>query len=67
MHSRSRRAPFEIHDDSETLKRMNMQICAPDDLPHLVPEGLAPLARELLAAPDAALSPGPHLANGSRK
>jgi transcription factor Dp-1 len=33
-------APFEIHDDSETLKRMNMQRCPPERIGALVPPGL---------------------------
>jgi len=34
-------APFEIHDDNETLKRMRMQYCAQaSDIRGMVPEGL---------------------------
>ena len=43
-------APFEIHDDSETLKRMNMQRCRPESVGQLVPPGLAQFAREMVAA-----------------
>jgi len=45
-------APFEIHDDSETLKRMNMQRCDPTTVAALVPEGMGPFAAEMLAAID---------------
>ena len=53
-------APFEIHDDSETLKRMNMQRCPPERIGALVPPGLvrrAPLPHTARAYPSAALSP----------
>ena len=33
-------APFEIHDDSETLKRMDMQRCRPEQIATLLPDGL---------------------------
>ena len=39
-------APFEIHDDSETLKRMHMQRCASDQLAALVPPNLVQFARD---------------------
>ena len=51
-------APFEIHDDSETLKRMNMQRCDPERVGSLVPEGLARFASEMVS-PQQAISPGP--------
>jgi len=58
-------APFEIHDDSETLKRMNMQRCAADRVASLVPEGLADFAKEVLAGEAA---PPPVInGNGKRK
>lgn len=50
-------APFEIHDDSETLKRMRMQRCTPETLNALVPQGLAPFAAECLAPPPEAAPP----------
>ncbi len=38
-------APFEIHDDNEVLKRMQMQFCpALSDLGTMVPESLVPFA-----------------------
>lgn len=38
-------APFEIHDDNEILKRMDMQYCpALSDLDTMVPESLVPFA-----------------------
>ena len=61
-------APFEIHDDSETLKRMQMQHCAPDRIASLVPEGLAPFAMEVLAGAGDMMSHGMSLnGNGKRK
>ena len=42
-------APFEIHDDSETLKRMNMQRCTHEQLGALVPEAIVPFAADVLA------------------
>ena len=39
-------APFEIHDDSETLKRMHMQRCPSDQLGALVPPNLVQFARD---------------------
>jgi hypothetical protein len=60
-------APFEIHDDSETLKRMHMQRCAPDRVDALVPSGLAQFAREMLVADAAAAPPSaPTRGNGRR-
>ena len=41
-------APFEIHDDSETLKRMHMQRCASDQLAALVPP-FGPIRARLIA------------------
>jgi len=63
-------APFEIHDDSETLKRMNMQRCPTDRVAALVPEGLGQFAKEMLLErePSAAHQPARGGArNGSRK
>lgn len=60
-------APFEIHDDSETLKRMNMQHRAPDRVASLVPEGLAPFAMELLAGSADMMGHGTINGNGKRK
>lgn len=31
---------FEIHDDNEVLKRMQLQKCSPDELPKMIPEPL---------------------------
>jgi len=45
-------APFEIHDDSETLKLMNMQRCQLDAIPDLVPPTLVNFARETLFTND---------------
>jgi len=50
-------APFEIHDDSETLKLMNMQRCLPDAIPDLVPPTLVNFARETLFASDSPVAP----------
>jgi len=64
-------APFEIHDDSETLKRMEMQRCPPESVAALVPEGLGTFAAEMLAAQEAAAGApaarGAAQRNGSRK
>ena len=52
--------PFEIHDDSETLKRMQMQRCAPHEVASLVPPSLVDFAREMLESEEAeALQPPP--------
>jgi hypothetical protein len=60
-------APFEIHDDSETLKRMHMQRCASDQLTALVPPNLVQFARDssLVTDPPAAAAAG-RGANGRR-
>ena len=60
-------APFEIHDDSETLKRMNMHHREPDRVASLVPEGLAPFAMEVLAGSADMMGHGTINGNGKRK
>jgi len=63
-------APFEIHDDSETLKRMNMQQCPPERIAELVPEGLSSFALEVVqSSADGADTAGalPGRSNGARK
>jgi hypothetical protein len=59
-------APFEIHDDSETLKRMNMQRCPPDRVDEFLPSELHEFAREMLQAPDAP-PPAPGRGSSSRR
>ena len=60
-------APFEIHDDSETLKRMSMQDCSPERVASLVPDGLSQFAIDALGdGGDAALH-GVINGNGKRK
>jgi len=61
-------APFEIHDDSETLKRMNMQYCSSDRVASLVPDGLSQFAIDALGdSSDGMLHHGMLNGNGKRK
>lgn len=57
-------APFEIHDDSETLKLMNMQRCHPGAIKDLVPPTLVQFANETLLGSDS--SPIPPAPRGRR-
>jgi len=60
-------APFEIHDDSETLKRMHMQRCPSERLAALVPPNLVQFARGLDVVTDApATTAGARSASGRR-
>ena len=39
-------APFEIHDDNEILKRLNLHLADPEELPKLIPRQLIPYLPE---------------------
>ena len=59
-------APFEIHDDSETLKRMGMQRCTADRLEALVPPNLVAFARESELVDPAPSASGARSSGGRR-
>jgi hypothetical protein len=63
-------APFEIHDDSETLKRMHMQRCPAEQIGALLPPDIAPYAAKLMlnSAAEVASPPGggPRMAHAWR-
>jgi len=61
-------APFEIHDDSETLKRMQMQRCPSSVLPELVPHNLVEFALDAHLVTDAPppAAAGARATNGRR-